>query len=161
MKKINTSLACPNCTSSNIQCSLEYHDKKIKHCNDSENTIKIATRKKVYNCKCNSCGHNYIVNHGIEKYVSFEKPYQINCLGDVNLLAVYDTESGFEHGYKICSITQSPYDKNTNSEGIIYLMLIEGEEFPILLSKQTIDKIIDNPNKARSLVINNILSRHK
>lgn len=159
MKKINTSLGCTNCHSSNIQYYIEFHDEKTKVIKD-ENT-KIITRQKVYNCKCNNCGYNYIIEHGIEKYVLFEKPYPINCLGDINLLATFDTESGFELGYKICSTTYSPYEENPDLKEEIYLMLIEGEEFPIIISKKTVQKMIENPSKARSLVINTVQSRHR
>ena len=159
MKKINKSLVCSNCYSSNVQYSIEFRNEQIKY-NEDSNT-KTITRQKFYNCKCNDCGHNYIVDHGSEKYILFEKSCPINCLGDINLLVTYDTESGFEHSYKICSITSSPYDENIDSKEISYLMFIEGEEFPVLISKETVVEIIEEPNKARSLVINNIQGRHR
>lgn len=161
MKKIKTSLGCSNCSSSNIEFSIEYCNEKVKSIEEEDRVAKIMTRQKVYNCKCNTCGHNYIVDHGNEKYILFEKPYSINCLGDINLLATFDTESGFEHSYKICSTTYSPFEKNTNSKEEIYLMLIEGEEFPVIISKQTVEEIVENHDKAHKLVINTLQSRHR
>lgn len=161
MKKINTSLGCTNCNSSNVQCTLEYLDEKTKYIEEDDNEAKIITRQKVYNCKCNNCGHNYTVEHGMEKYVLFKKPSPINCLGDIELLVTYDTESGFEHSYKICSISSSPYDKNNDLKEQIYLMLIEGEKYPVIISKQTVNEMIECPNKAKELVINTIQGRHR
>lgn len=42
-------------------------------------------------------------------------------------------------------------------------MLIEGEEYPVLLSKQTVDEMIeDNDNgKARTLIFNTLMSRNR
>lgn len=161
MKKINTSLACPKCNSSNVEVYLEFRDEKVKHIDEIDTSAKIITRQKVYNCKCNNCRHNYIVEHGMEKYVLFKKPSPINCLGDIELLATYDTESGFEHSYKICSLTSSPYDKNSDLKEPLYLMLIEGEKYPIIISKQTVNEMIACPNKAKELVINTIQGRHR
>lgn len=161
MKKINTSLGCTNCSSSNVEVSLKYRDEKVKYIEEEDNKAKIITRQKVYNCKCNNCGHNYIVEHGMEKYVLFEKTSPINCLGDIELLATYDTESGFEHSYKICSMTSSPYDKNIDLKEPVYLMLIEGEKYPVIISKQTVNEMIEYPNKAKELVINTIQGRYR
>ena len=159
MKKINTSLGCTNCNSSNTEFFIEFKSEEIKEIN--EENAKIITRQKVYNCKCNNCGHNYIVEHGIEKYVIFKNPSPINCLGDINLIMTFDTESGFERGYKIFSTSYSPYDKNANLKEVIYLMLIEGEKFPVIISKQKVQEFINNPNDASGLVINTIQSRHR
>ena len=159
MKKIKTSLGCTNCHSSNIQISMEFTDEKIKF--NEEEKVKIITRKKIYNCTCNNCGNKYSVNHGNERYCLFEQPNYINCSGDVRLLATFDTESGFESGYKLCAITYSPYETNIASKEETYLMLIEGEEFPVVISKKTVQELMESRNKARGLVINTIQSRHR
>lgn len=158
-QKIYTSLGCKNCHSSNIEYSIEYLDEKISII--KEENAKIITRQKNYNCKCNNCGHNYIIEHGIERYVLFEKPCPINCLGDINILATFETESGFELNYKICSTTYSPYEGHENLKELTYMMLIEGEEYPVIISKQTVEEMIKEPSKARRLVINTIQSRHR
>ena len=41
------------------------------------------------------------------------------------------------------------------------MMLIEGEEYPVIISKQTVEEMIKEPSKARRLVINTIQSRHR
>ena len=159
MEKINTSLGCPNCHSADIQDSMEFLNEKTSFI--KEDNVKIITRQKIYNCKCNSCGHNYVVDHGNEKYILFEQPYPIHCSEDVCLLAVFETESGFERGYKLCSTTYSPYEKNTDSKEEVYLMLIEGEEFPVVISKETVQEMIYNRNKARDMIVNTFHSRHR
>lgn len=159
MNKIKTSLGCTNCHSSNIQYSTEFINENIKEI--EEENAKIITRQKIYNCKCNNCGHKYTVNHGNEKYVLFKQPCPINCLGDISLLATYDTESEFELGYKLCLATHSPYVENTDLKEETYLMLIEGEEFPVVISKNNVPEIMEDHNKARKLVINTIQSRHR
>lgn len=158
MEKIYTSLGCPNCPSKSIASSLIIYDEKIE---TNDEGIRTRTRKKVYKCQCNECGHKYDVYHGEEKYIVFEKPNPVTCIEDVHLLASFESESGFESDWKICSITQSPYDRNSSNAEIIYLLFRTGDKYPILLSKQTIDEAIAEPEKARSLVINNFMSRYR
>lgn len=159
MEKIKTSLGCPNCRSSNTRASVEYQNVQTKYI--EEQNASINTRQKVYNCECHNCGYKYIVNHGFEKHIVFEKPHPINCLEDISLLATFETESGFELDYKICSTIHSPYEKNTDLKEIIYMMLIEGEEYPVIISKQTVEEMIKEPTKARRLIINTVQSRHR
>lgn len=157
MNKIITSLGCPNCNSSNIQASVEFIDEKIKI--NEEEKVKVITRQKIYNCKCNNCGKKYSVNHGNERYCLFEQPYPINCLGDICLLATFDTESG--RGYKLCLTDYYPYEVNTGLKEETYLLLIEDEEFPVVISKKTAQEIMENHNKAHELVKNIVLSRNR
>lgn len=159
MNKIRTSLGCTNCHSSNIQYSIEFINEKTKI--DEEEKVKITTREIIYNCKCNNCGNKYSVNHGKERYCLFEQPYSINCMGDIKLLATFDTESGFAHGYKLCLAMYSPYEEDTSLKEETYLMLIEGEVFPVIISKKTVEEMMENHSKAHGLVINTIQSRHR
>ena len=162
MLTIKTSLACQNCGSTNIQSSSQIYDKKIEKIEyyDDVPATKI-TKKKLYNCKCNVCGHTYTVDYGTSEFILFESPQRENCSDDVDLIAFYETDFGFN--YKICSIISSSYDKNIKTREKIYLMLIEGEEYPVLLSKQTVDEMIeDNDNgKARTLIFNTLMSRNR
>ena len=161
MKKIRLSLGCPNCNSSNIESILTFNDEKTEQNEYCDEPVTITTREKIYECKCNDCMHEYKVNHGYEKYTVFSNPCAINCLGDVHLLALYESESGFESNYKIVSINSSPYDESVNQQETSYFMFIDGEEFPVLLSKQSIGEMIESPKKAHVLVKNTCYSRNR
>ena len=82
-------------------------------------------------------------------------------MGDIKLLATFDTESGFAHGYKLCLAMYFPYEEDTSLKEETYLMLIEGEEFPVIISKKTVEEMMGNHSKACGLVINTIQSRHR
>ena len=159
MEKIGTSLGCPKCKSSNIQFIIEYCNEKTEI--NAERGSKTSTRRKVYKCNCNQCGHFYSVDHGIEKYVLFEKQCQIGGAGDINLLATFESQSEFLLDYKICSITPSPYDDFSNPQEVTYLMIIEGENYPVIISSKSAQEMAKTPEKARRLVINTVASRHR
>ena len=75
-----------------------------------------------------------------------------------NVILISDVTK--EHDQQHLLVTQAA-DIKTREK--IYLMLIEGEEYPVLLSKQTVDEMIeDNDNgKARTLIFNTLMSRNR
>lgn len=159
MQKICTSLSCPFCHSSNIQSSLEFRDEKIKY-DENENT-KIITKNRIYNCKCNNCKRDYTIDYGIDKFILFETPCSVSEAGDVKLLATFESQSNDTSNYKICSISPSHYDENTNSIEETYLILTENDEYPIILPKQKVSEIVDSPDKINLLTKNTFLSRYR
>lgn len=158
MEKIDTSLACQFCGSSNVQCSLQFCDEEKKV--DETLEAVITTKHRVYKCQCNDCKKNYVVDHGIDKFILFKNPCQVTEAGDVKLLAEYESQSKFVHGYKICSIVPSYCDNNTSKEET-YLILTDGDEYPIVLQKQDVDSIIDKPDKVKSLTKNTFFNRYR
>ena len=83
----------------------------------------------------------------------------------MDLIAFYETDFGFN--YKICSIISSSYDKNIKTREKIYLLFIEGEEYPVLLSKQKVDEMIEDNGKfeengkAYTLIFNTFMDRNR
>lgn len=159
MKNISKSLGCPNCKSSNIEANFTFCDEVNEQTTYYSEDATLSSRRKVYECKCHDCNYKYKVDYGYEKYIVFSKPVAVNCSNDVHLLALYESE--MDRNYKIVSINYSSYDKNNNSEETSYFMFIDGEEYPILLSKQTIEEIIKCPDKAHALVMNTHYKRNR
>lgn len=152
MEKIATSLACQSCGSSNIRSVLEFCDAKTEY--DKCLNAEITTKHRIYNCKCRNCQKKYTVDHGIDKFTLYKSPYKINCLGDVKLLAEYESQSAFIRNYEICSITA------TNAQEI-YLIFTENDKYPIVVSNQDIAEIVNKPEKARILTKNIFLNRYR
>lgn len=154
---------CPICKSFDVQVSQQIYDEKLEKIKYyGMDPAKKITYKKRYHYKCNVCGHeSYTSAYVNAEYIVFDSPYQVNEMHDVELLALY--KSGHESGTncKICSINSSYYDKNMTKGEKTYLMFIEGEDYPVVLSKETIDEFTEKPDKVYSLAVNTTMSRNR
>ena len=139
MKKKLKKLSCPNCQSTNINLT-----KKIETEEPNELSIDAIKIKPIkYECTCLDCNHTFEINYGYSKSFIFVNPLPINETKSLNLLATYQTDSPFEKNYKIISA-----ESNNNK---VYLVLVEDEELPILLSEEAINEIMSDPPKVLSL----------
>lgn len=159
-KNLNQSLQCPICNSLNISIKLK-EKKKGEIIEFTENNSTKKIRNQTYQCKCNECGYVYEKEYGYEIEMNSITPTPINNLNDVKILSIYNSDSPLEKNYKIVSLEQSIYDENKNKKELVYLLFIEGEEFPILLSKETIDKIINDQPKVHTLIKKTCLERSR
>ena len=159
MKKISTSLACKYCGSFNIDSTVKFYNKKTRYEKDLD--AKIITKHRIYKCRCNNCKKNYIVDHGIDKFTLFKKPYKITETGDVKLFAEYVSQSSFVNDYKICSVNISSYLRNEASMNEVYLVLTDNDKYPIVLPKQDLEELLEKPEKVKSLTLNTFFSRYR
>ena len=131
--------SCPNCQSTNITLTKKIESENTN--NPSEEIIKINPIE--YECTCLDCHHTFKLNYGYSKSFIFANPLPINKTKTLNLLAIYQTDSPFEKNYKIISAES---DNNK-----VYLVLMDDEKLPILLSNESFNEIITDPPKILSL----------
>ncbi len=141
-KKIT--LTCPNCKSSN----LVFHKKLAKEETEEEHSY-VKIKPNTYECKCNECGHEYEINCGYEKQYTFKNTSPCIYFDNANILSIYISDSPLEKNYKIVSLE---HITETNKKELIYLLLVEEEDVPILLSKETIKEMIEEPEKTKTLI---------
>lgn len=151
---------CPICKSFDVQVSQQIHDEKLEKIKYyGMDSAKKITYKERYHYKCNVCGYeSYDSDYVNAEYIVFDSPCQVNEMHDVELLALYKSGA---YNCKICSINSSYYDKNMTKGEKIYLMFIEGEDYPVVLSKETIDEFTEKPDKVYSLAVNTTMSRNR
>ncbi len=171
MEKNYKSMACPKCSSSdvNVESHISEPIKELKEYEGIE--VKTIKRERIYSCKCNNCNNEYEMNYDFEKYRLFGKPYlPFSNIGDMDLIASYETKDPSYHNYKLISLSTTPYDKNYKDEET-YLLIIDAEKYPIKISKESVDIIVNEINdlyesnietkKDKELTINTYLGRNK
>ena len=169
MEKNYKSMACPKCSSSDVNVSSRIGE-PIKNSREIDGIeMKTIERPRIYSCKCNNCNNEYEVKNTYEVFRLFEKPYlPISCIGDMYLIAKYETDDPSFHNYELISLSTTPYNKN---DEIAYLILLKSDRYPIKISKETVDIIVKEINdlyesnietkKDKELTINTYLSRNK
>ncbi|MBQ6135698.1 MAG: hypothetical protein IJI60_05220 [Bacilli bacterium] len=154
---LNQLLQCPNCNSLNVDIKLKEKEGEEGYIYNNPIT---KIRSQVYTCKCKDCGYEHEFHYGYEKQFLPFQPFPANDLNDIRILSIYQSDSPLEKNYKIVSLENSIYDEK-NKQEIIYLLFIEGEEYPVLLSKETIEEIINDPPKIHTLIKRTHLKRNQ
>ena len=142
MKKEKLNLSCPQCSSENIILR-----KKQNTMTDSRKENPIQLNPITYECECQNCHHKFELKQGYETQITCAKPVPIDGYKNVELLASYKSDSPFDLNYKIVTIH--------NKEDESYLLFVEDQQYPILLSKQNVPDIIDEPPKVLTLIKQN------
>lgn len=156
MKKNKVNFKCTCCNSIDI----DFNETGNLTRNDIEN-IKIIEREVIYDCKCNKCGNEYKIPAGIDKYYIFDKEENVDQSDDIKMLLKFETTSCFKKSFSLCSAKISIYDNNLDSDNDIYFILMEDDEYPIFITKETKDEFISDFNKIHSFVYNNWMQRHR
>ena len=142
MKKINKSLACPNCQTSGIKVltidSLNEVD------NEGVATLEVSRR---YNCFCNLCQKWYLVDYGKAVLKKYNLPVMETISGDVKLYVSYESE--FDRGYKIISIDNT------------LMIMAEGDKYPIIVAENEQAEIVNTHSKTRKLISNKFMERYR
>ena len=135
MEKEFKSRSCDVCSSSNVKTIKKY----ISDINTrDENNIKTIELKKNYLMKCNDCDNEFIIEY-LERYHLYE-PSLIGQLGDIELLASYETQDSSNHNYDLISIVNTPYDDDSLDDKIY--LLCGDDKYPIKISKEKAEEII-------------------
>ena len=138
-------LTCPNCKSTNV----EFHKKLAKkEAYEKENTYA-KIKQNTYDCKCQECGQEFELNCGYEKQYIFKNASPCIYFNNANILSIYMSDSPLEMNYKIISLE---HITENNRKEYIYLLLVEGEDVPILLSEESINEMIEEPEKTNVLI---------
>lgn len=146
MKKDKKMLSCPNCKSSNVTLQKKNIQKEFNDDSSQEKNI-IKTEPIVYECTCQDCNYKYDVNVGYRNYFICANPMPVDESKKVKLLATYNSDSPLEKDYKIISVQT---DSNNKSE-VTYLLLLKEEDFPKVISKETLEEVKQEPPKVFSL----------
>lgn len=149
-EKIAKSIGCPYCDSSNTKAKLQYKQHSvITSYLDGESKEQIY--KKDYNCHCNICNKDYVVNYGYDKHTVFNKPYPITCSADVKMLAMFKSDSSRD--YKILET------KVGNSK--IYFITYEDDEYPIFLNEKDVNKYVNDFKLTDALLFCTWMNRYR
>ena len=148
MKKDFKNLSCPNCQSSNITI----RRKKIQQeqAKDSIEESPIKTEPIIYECTCQDCNTKFEENHGYRTYFICAHPMPIDEEKNIHLLATYQSDSPLENNYRLISVKTN----NNKEEGLIYLLLTKDKNYPIVVSKELINKMVKESPKVLSLISN-------
>ncbi len=138
MKKEKMNLSCPKCYSNNI--AIHKKEKEV-----SNNPVQISPI--TYECECQECHHKYELHYGYEAQINCIKPVPIDGYDNVKLLSSYKSDSPLDQNYKIVSINN---DKDES-----FLLFIEDEQYPLLLSKDNIKEMKEEPPKVLTLLKHN------
>ena len=145
--KIDKSLGCPYCNSSNVTFKMFYTKQKDEIAVEDDESI-VGVYKKNYKCHCLDCEKDYYVDYGYEKYVIFNKPiYQV----DNEMLAWFGSDS--EKNYEII---------RANLDGKpIYFIMDEVDPYPIFIRESEVDKYLYDVKATKSLIRGTFLNRYR
>lgn len=144
MKKDFKNLSCPNCQSSNITIRRKNIQPEDAKNSQEESTIK--TEPIIYECTCQDCNKKFEVHQGYRTYFTCCHPIPIDEDKNIHLLATYQSDSPLENDYKLISI------KETDQKHLIYLLLMKNNNYPIEVSQELINEIVEEPPKVFSLI---------
>ena len=139
MKKDLKEISCPNCQSSNITIRRKITQQELT--NSEESTIK--TEPIIYECTCQDCGKKFTIHLGYRNYFVCINPLPIDEEKKIHLLETFQSDSPLEKDYKIISIES----KNKKEKELTYLLLTKEEEFPKIISKETVEEVKKDPPK--------------
>ena len=142
-KKIT--LTCPNCKSPNI----EFHKKLANKETEEEEYTYVKIKPNTYECKCQECGYEYEIDCGYEKQYTFKNSSPCIYFNNANILSIYMSDSPLEKNYKIVSLE---HIKDQKEKEYIYLLLVEGEDVPILLSEDSVREMMEESEKTNVLI---------
>ena len=157
-KNLAQSLKCPECNSKNIDIKLKEKEGEEEYIYNNPIT---KIRSQSYICKCRDCGHEYEIHYGYEKQFLPLRPFPANSLNDAKILSTYESDSPLEKNYKLVAVEHSVYDDAKEEKALAYLLFIEGEDFPILLSEEKTEELKKEPNKVLTLIKNTCTKRNQ
>lgn len=144
MNKVRKSIACPKCNAFGVNISVSEVDdyEKIEYENVTGFTIK-----KTYKCICKKCGESYEVDYGNAWLRRYNPPDYGTCIGDVKKYVTYESE--FDASYKIVSV------------GSTSMIISDGDMYPIVISADRRDELVNNHEKTKNLVYNRAMDRYR
>lgn len=148
-KNLAQSLKCPECSSKNIDIKLKEKEGEEEYIYNNPIT---KIRSQSYICKCRDCGHEYEFHYGYEKQILPFRPFPANGLNDVKILSTYESDSPLAKNYKLVTVENSIYGENQEEKALAYLLFIEGEDFPVLLTEEKTEELKKEPNKVLTLI---------
>ena len=142
--KDRESIACPKCKAFGVNISVSEVDdyEKIEYENVTGFNIK-----RTYKCVCKKCGESYEVDYGNAQLRRYNPPEDVTCYHDVKEYISYESE--FDRSYRIIT-----------TRGIS-MIIIDDDMYPIVISEQKKNELINNHEEAKSLILNIWMSRYR
>lgn len=159
MNKIDSQCVCSNCKSKNILVETYLKPKLTEHINRSNFDYYVVTNDTYRRETCLECGtsiENYIDTE-VTRY--YQNEYLIHSNNDIEIVAEYKSINHLFKNY-ILYINHS-YDEMADKSFDSYCIKIEGDDYPIILTKRTFDKCLNATEKAKALVYSTWKSRNK
>lgn len=82
---------------------------------------------------------------------------QATCSGDVVKLLVYK-DSKYSRKFTLCKVSMCGVENNTVWT---YMLLVEGDKYPIIISKELAKSILANPKRGAELAYNCWMNRYR
>ena len=144
-------MACPKCHNrlvDNMQTS--YTEQIVPLEEETFDDCVVSGFKAIgkYKCHCKVCGEEYEVKWGMSSYRKYDPPYYDTQLGDV-LVYVRYYGNEMHRGYKIISVDDVP------------MMMIDEDEYPIILTDQEKDELVNDHVKARIKANDTWMNRYR
>ena len=83
--------------------------------------------------------------------------HAVTCSGDVVELLVYKADE-HSHSFKLCKVSMHYEAENTMW---VYMLLVERDAYPIVISKEQAKRILENPQEGAQLVYNCWMQRYR
>ena len=129
---------CPYCHNKNIEIRKEY-DKEVM-CDD-DNVKFFYGYDHLLDCFCDLCKTHYRVNKGSYRYYVYDNYFPTNS-NDVKKLVTL--RSDFERGYDIISVLNEKEEE-------VFMFIPYVDRYPLILSKEKVDEIINTPEVGKKL----------
>ena len=156
MIKICKTLACPCCSSTEVECDFIFKKEKVEKINDELGEGIKENYAATYECYCSKCSNKYFVDYGKGYYTVYKDSKSVTCIGDVKILAKFMSE--YERNFEIFVALNL---KNTKVCEDIYYILLEDDKYPVFITKEQADEFIININRAKAFVKNTWMSRYR
>lgn len=84
------------------------------------------------------------------------------CCGDVREL-LYHKGNSDEHTFSVCKavVLEDADDRTRFSDNWVYMIIVEKDQYPIIITEECAKSILENPEKGKNLVFNRWFDRYR
>ena len=84
----------------------------------------------------------------------------VTCCGDVVELLCYKGNSG-ERSFSLCKTLMLENTERRDSDKWIFMLIIEGDKYPVIITEDCAKSILDTPRKGEKLSYNRWFDRYR
>ena len=81
----------------------------------------------------------------------FETDDFATCCGDVRELLIHKGNIG-EHTWSLCKTLVLENTERSNSDKWVYMLITKGDKYPIIITEECANSILEDPEKGKTLV---------
>ncbi len=143
-------LACPKCHNDREGDIVAVYTEKLVPVNEKEGNSKVTGFDNIetYKCHCKVCDENYEVYWGKTKLRKYNPPFEDTVIGDVVVYVWYEGDEN-RKSYKIVSVDDVP------------MLIVANDDYPIILSSEEKNELINDHKKAKTKVYNTWMDRYR